>query len=303
LAYLLSIFANNILPILLAAGAGYLVSKYTDIQPRSISLLAFKIFIPCLLFELLTTSQLSNDDILRMGGFTLVSIGLLGIVSWLIFRIIGFQRRMLSALLLVTIFGNAGNYGLSLNKFAFGETALAYASVYFSISIILINTLGLIIANLGTTNLRKGLLELLKTPAVYALGFAVFFNLTGWKLPMPIDRTVSALSDAAIPTMLVLMGVQLFHSPRIAQQGTLLLASGVKLLLSPLVALPIALLFGLKGPAFQAGISEAAMPTAVLMAVVATEYDSEPAFVTLAVVLSSLLSPLTLTPILALLGA
>lgn len=288
---------------MLAAGAGYLLSRYTQIQPRSISQLAFKIFIPCLLFELLTSSQLSNHDLLRMSGFALLSICAMAVVAWLVFWGLGFRERMLSALVLVVTFGNAGNYGLSLNQFAFGETSLAYASVYFSISIILINTLGLIIASLGTANFRRGVLELLKTPAVYALVIAIIFNLSGWELPLPIKRTVTTLSEAAIPTMLVLLGIQLFHSREVARYGALLMATGMKLGLAPLLALPFAALFGLSGAAFQAGISSSAMPTAVLMAVVATEFGTEPAFVTLAITVTTLLSPFTLTPILALLGA
>ena len=45
------------------------------------------------------------------------------------------------------------------------------------------------------------------------------------------------------------------------------------------------------------------MPWAVLSTILATEYDAEPVFVTTAVFVSTLLSPLTLTPLLLILGA
>ena len=45
------------------------------------------------------------------------------------------------------------------------------------------------------------------------------------------------------------------------------------------------------------------MPTAVMSTILATEYEAEPAFVTTAVFASTLLSPLTLTPLLLILGA
>ena len=45
------------------------------------------------------------------------------------------------------------------------------------------------------------------------------------------------------------------------------------------------------------------MPTAVLATILATEYDAEPAFVATAVFASTLLSQLTLTPLLLILGA
>jgi predicted permease len=41
------------------------------------------------------------------------------------------------------------------------------------------------------------------------------------------------------------------------------------------------------------------MPTAVLASMLATQYDADPEFVAAAVLLSTMLSPLTLTPLLA----
>jgi predicted permease len=69
---------------------------------------------------------------------------------------------------------------------------------------------------------------------------------------------------------------------------------GAGLLLAPL--------FGLGGMAYNAGVLESAMPTAVLSTILATEYDAKPAFVTTAVFTTTLLSPLTLTPLLLVLG-
>jgi predicted permease len=58
-------------------------------------------------------------------------------------------------------------------------------------------------------------------------------------------------------------------------------------------------LFGLPSLANQVAVVEAAMPTAVLNTIIATEYETEPGFVAGAVLVTTLISPLTLTPILA----
>jgi predicted permease len=62
-------------------------------------------------------------------------------------------------------------------------------------------------------------------------------------------------------------------------------------------------LFGLEGAARQAGILQSAMPSAVICTILASEYDVEPRFVNSVVFLSTLVSPLVLTPLLAYLGA
>jgi predicted permease len=303
LSELLILFSNNILPIFLAAGSGYLLAKVLKLSPRPVSQVAFYIFSPCLIFNLLTTSKLSGQDITRMAGFATASILILGGITWVLGRLFRLERRLLVAVLLTSMFGNSGNYGLSLNLFAFDETALAHASVYFATMAILVYTIGVIIASLGTSSPKVAMLGLVKVPAIYAVALAFLFNGFEWRLPLFIDRTVSLLGNAAIPMLMVLMGIQLANAQWNGQTSALTIANSMRLLAGPALALGLALIFGLHGAARQAGVSESAMPTAVTTTVLATEYNVEPSFVSTVVVISTLLSPITVTPLLAYLGA
>jgi predicted permease len=303
LSNLLALFSNNILPIFLTAGAGYLASKYLHVTPRPVSQVGFYIFSPCLVFSLLTTSELSGEDISRMVLFATRSMLAVGILALGLGILLHFERRLLVAVLLTAVFSNAGNYGLSLNLFAFGEEALAHASVFFVTSAILTYTAGVIIASLGSMSFSQALAGLLRVPAVYAVLFALVFNQLGWSLPLPFDRAVTILAEAAIPILLVLMGIQLQHARWDGKLGPLGLISALRLVVAPALALAVSLLLRLQGPAYQAGILEAAMPTAVNMTILGTEYDVEPSLVTTAVFATTLLSPLTVTPLLAFLGA
>ena len=74
---------------------------------------------------------------------------------------------------------------------------------------------------------------------------------------------------------------------------------GVRLLGGAAAGFLLAPLLGLQGAAYQAGVLQASMPTAVVCIILATEYETEPAFVTTAVFFTTLLSPLTITPVLA----
>ena len=303
MSYLLVLFANNILPIFIASASGYLLAKYVRVNPRSISQLAFYIFSPALVFKLLTDSKLNPGDIFRMGAFAVAGVVLIGLLAWLVGRFFHFDRRLLVAFLLAVMFGNSGNYGLSLNLFAFGKEALPYASMYFVVVLLLMYSLGVFLASLGNGGVKTALLGLAKVPAVYATLAALLVNWAGWELPLPVDRTVTLLGDATIPTLMVLMGMQLYHSQWNGQFLALGLANSMRLVLAPLLAIGLAALFGLTGTAYQAGVAQSSMPTAVVMTILATEYDVEPSFVSTAVFTSTLLSPLTVTPLLAYLGA
>jgi predicted permease len=303
LTNLLTLFANNILPIFLAAGAGYLISRYLQIDPRSVSRIAFYIFSPCLIFTILTTSQLNGSEVLITVGFTLASVLIIGLLAWVIGKSIHLERRLLVAVVLTAMFSNSGNYGLSLNLFAFGESALAYASLYFVTSAILMYTVGVFIASLGESSIIGSIKGLAKVPVVYAVLLALIFNYFSWKLPLPLDRTVSLLGNAAIPLLMVLIGIQLRHAKWDGQTLALSISNSLRLVAGPILALGLSVLFGLSGSGRQAGVTEAAMPTAILMTVLATEYRVEPSFVTMTVVTSTLLSPLTVTLVIAYLGA
>ena len=300
---LFSLFFNNLFPILLVALIGFTLAKILKIYPRPLSQVIFYIFSPVLVFKLITQSQLSNQDILRTLIFTVLLILLVGLLSWLLAKILRLDRRTMAAVLITAMFMNAGNYGLPLTSFAFGETALAFASVFFVVNAMLANTLGIVIASSGTMSVWAAIKGLVKFPAIYALVLGVLFLQFSWKLPSGLDRTVTLLSNAAIPSMLVLLGMQLVNIKLDGQLRPLILTSGMRLLIAPLIAFGLSQLFGMTGASYQAVTIESAMPVAVTTTILATEFDAEPTFVTTAVLVTTLLSPLTLTPLLAFLRA
>ena len=300
---LLALFFNNLFPILLAASIGFALAKFLKINPRPLSQVIFYVFSPILVFKLITSSQLSNQDILHTLLFAIILIVGIGIITWVVGGILKFDRKTMAAVLITSMFMNAGNYGLPLTNFAFGEAALAFASVFFVINAMLTNTVGIVIASSGSMSVWNAIKGLLKFPAIYALVFGIIFLQFGWQLPSGLDRTVTLLSNAAIPCMLVLLGMQLVNISLNGRILPLVLTSSMRLLIAPVLAILLTRLFGMSGPAYQAVVLEAAMPVAVLTTILATEFDAEPTFVTAAVLVTTLLSPFTLTPLLAFLGA
>lgn len=296
---LLTLFANNLLPVFLAAGAGYALAHFAGIDTRSVSRVAFYIFSPCLVFILLTENRLGNGAIFTMLGFAMTQMALTALVAYLGARLLGFNRHLTVAVVLGGLLPNAGNFGMSVNLFAFGEPGLAQASLYFIASAVMAHTAGVYIASLGKSNWQKALFGLRKIPTIYAVILAFIFVRFSLELPLPAHRAASVLGDAAVPTMLVLLGMLLNRADWKGKIRELLLANSVRLLASPLLAVLLVGPFGLSGLARQAGVLEAAMPAAVMTTVLATEFEVEPEFMTAVVFTSTLLSPLTLTPILA----
>lgn len=299
---LLTLFSENLLPVFLAAGAGYALAFFSPLESRPVARIAFYIFSPCLVFTLLTENELGNGALLGMFAFATTQMLLAAALAWVLSKMFGFSRHITVAVVLAGLLPNAGNFGLSVSQFAFGDPGLAQASLFFIASGVMANTLGVYLASLGNSDYKTALLGLLKLPTIYAVILAVVFLRFGWTLPVPVARATNVLADAAIPTMLVLLGMLLHQTRWRGNLRGLAVANGVRLLASPAIALLLAVPFGLSGVARQAGVLEAAMPAAVMTTVLAAEFQVEPEFMTAVVFTSTLLSPLTLTPLLAYLG-
>ena len=299
---LFTTFANNLLPILLIAATGYILGKTLTVDSRTIGRIVFYIFSPLLVFNLMVTSQLNFGQAITTVEFTAAVIAIMGVLAFIFGKIFQLERPQLLAVILTVAFGNTGNYGLPLVKFAFGDEALAVASIFYVTTTILFNTVGVIIASLGNTDLKSAILGVFKLPIVYGVILALLVKATGFQIPVPLSRTIEIAANGAIPLMIVLLGLELTkiqwsHSFRALGVGVL-----TKLILGPIVGLLLASLFGLQGHSHQGSVIEAAMPAAVANTVIATEYKLEPSLVTAIVFLGTILSPLTLTPLIVFLS-
>jgi predicted permease len=299
---LIATFTNNLLPIILIGGVGFLLAKFLQVDSRSLGRVIFYVFSPILVFNLLLKNTLPLDAIAGTMGFALAAYLVIGCLAWLTARAMRLTRPLAMALLLTALFGNTGNYGLPLVSFAFGKDALAHASLYYVTSSLLFNTVGVLVASLGHMDFKTALLGLFKIPTMYAALLAVLLNRFQIALPLALERTTQLAADGAIPLMLVLLGLELARVQWGNSRTAIAASMTLRLLVAPLVGLLLAVPFGLQGAAWQAVIVETSMPTAVTTTVLASEYRLEPSLVTAVVFASTLFSPLTLTPLLVYLG-
>lgn len=295
---LITTFTDNLLPILLVAGAGFALGKLLTVDSRSLGRVVFYVFSPLLVFDLMIKSTLNLRQALTTVGYTASVILVIGTIAFLLGKLFQLERTALLAVVLTVAFGNTGNYGLPLVKFAFGDDALAVASLFYVTTTILFNTAGVVIASLGHMDLRSALLGLFRVPVVYGVILALLIKGIGIQLPLPLARTIELAANGAIPVMLILLGLELTriewsHSLRAIGVGVF-----AKLLIGPIIGILLASLFDLQGSARQGSVIESAMPAAVATTVVATEYKLQPSLVTAIVFIGTALSPLTLTPLL-----
>jgi hypothetical protein len=301
---LTQIFFDNLLPIFLTAGAGFALGQWWRPDLKTVSRLVLYVFNPCLIFVSLTSAKISSAEVGQMALFTLLVVVVNTLVGAMVGKALRFNRTHLAAFVIALAFVNGGNYGLPLVQFAFGDGALSHAVVYLVFSTVAVYTLGVTIASLGRSSWQQTARAALTLPANYALVAAGIMRFNQWGLPLPIDRAVNLLSQAALPAMLVLLGLQVSASVndkdwRRVARWPLSVGVALRLIVGPLIGWGVARALGLTGPQLQAAIIEAAMPTAVITTILAVEYDLDAALINSIVIVSTILSPLTLTPLIA----
>jgi malate permease and related proteins len=299
---LVSTFANNILPIILLGSAGFVLGKVLHVEPNSLGRVVFYVFSPVLIFDIMIKNQLKFSEAAGIITFTTSIILMVGLITYIIGKLLKVERTALISILITSMFANTGNYGLPLVSFAFGEKALPYAGIYFVTTTLLFYSLGVLLASLGHMNFKEALLGLFKVPTLYAVLLALIVNGFHIELPLAINRAVELASGGTIPAMLVLLGLQMTHLEFSKNLRALQLSVVMRLLVAPILALLITGLFGIQGVARQGAMTQASMPSMVSSTVLASEYHLDSKLIAAVVFVSTLLSPLTLTPLLVFLG-
>lgn len=296
---LLSIFISDLFPVFAIAGAGFLLARTLGVQVQTVSRVTFYGLAPALVFNVLVSSTLDGTQAGRMVLFYVLVTAAAGLMARLAAIPLRLDRPSLSAFLLVVVSSNSGNYGLPVALLAFGRDGLAFASIYFLASSLFSYTGGILIAATGRRTIREAIVGIARVPAVYGAAAAGLSLLFHAPLPVALMRPVSMLSDAALPMMIIVLGMQLERATRPDRPAMVATAVVLSIVFMPLAAIGIARLIGLQGAAFQAGVLQASMPTAVMTTILALEFDVAPNFVTSVVALSTLLSPLTVTVLIA----
>jgi len=79
---LVVLFTHSLFPLFIIAGAGSLLAKITNLNPHSLSQVFINLFSPCLIFTMLTPSELSSEKIGLIFLFTTTSTILIGGLAW-----------------------------------------------------------------------------------------------------------------------------------------------------------------------------------------------------------------------------
>lgn len=304
---ILSAFVEVLLPVTVVVASGYALRRRFDLDLPSLNRLSMYVLGPALIFTTIVRIEVAGGEALRIIAASVaicLGIGVIGLITGALMRL---DRGSLAALLLCVMFMNSGNYGLPTSRFAFGEAGFQRALLYFIAQTILAQTLAVPIASAGRSDLRSAVRQMFAMPQIYAVALGLLARFSGIELPHRDDafgsvfRGAALMADAALPSLLLLLGMQLANGTAVEDVRLTAVAAVLRLGVSPVLAYGIARALALDDLAWRVVVLEASMPTAINMALYSLEFNARPRFVAGVVVATTLLSLATLTLLLSVL--
>ena len=296
---MLSIFASVVLPVFIVAGFGFLLERRFRMPVVPVNQVVLYVLMPCFIFTSLLPVDFRSDEPLRIGVFAvLLTVAMIG-VALLVAGPLRLDRVTTSALVLTAAFPNLGNYGLSVVLLAYGTEGVRYGTILLAVQMLFGLTLAVFIASSGSASLRRSLGEVARQPALYAVVAALALGFTRVPVPAPIATAIALPAQAAIPVMLLVLGMQISGTARIEAPRLVSAAVVTRLVVGTLVGVALAVALGIGGVARDVMIVGAAMPTAVFTILTATQFGARPRLVSDVVVAGTLVSIVTVTAVLA----
>lgn len=265
----LMISANAVLPMCLIMALGYGTRRLGWIRREEISTInkiAFRIFLPCLLYYNVYCSDLSGSfDPLLMAyavGGVLLTFGLSLGYTLLTEKLPERRGVMIQGMF-------RSNYvimGIPVATALLGADQLGTVSILIAIVVPLFNMLSVVVLEVFRGQKPKPLHilgQIAKNPLVIGSVLGILTLAAGIRLPHILEQTIQNISAIASPLQLFLLGAFFQFSGLKTYRRELVTVSAAKLIVAPGLFLGLGALLGFRGVAFVSLIGVFASPTAV----------------------------------------
>lgn len=274
-----------------------------DFDIKSLSKMALFLMTPVLAFRTFNQNSLSWNYV-YFGVFLILLCFFLILINYGIGFFRGWDSSSICSSILSSSFMNNGNYGTPVVLFVFGKAGLNYAVILMVIQQLIMCTVGLYFAAKGSLdedNRISPLKEVLKMPIVYGAILGLLCQLFSVKIGTDFYTAISMVADATIPTVMIILGMQLADiSLKKLEKERIAYSLVIKLAISPMIAFVIALFLPVDHMIKQIMVITAAMPTAANTTMYALQFNTKPDFVSSATLLSTLLSLIALPIVISL---
>lgn len=297
---------QSVMPLFALILMGYLLQRRHIINDAFVEVgtkIGFKMALPVLLFQQVSSADLTTVFSPKLILFTLVSV--LIVISSLCLIVPCFIKgnAQRGAFIQAIYRGNFAILGVPLAINMFGEVGAAPTSLLLPFTIPIYNASAVIIltvfdpANQGSRQVpvKKILKGIVTNPLIIGIALGLPFSLLRIEIPVLVTKTLSSISSLATPLSLLCLGGQFTFQAAKENLALSALATALKQLLIPTVVLTIAALLGFRGSELGAIFILFMAPSAVSSYIMAKNMHSDDQLAAQILILTTLTSCFTLT--------
>ena len=291
---------NAVLPMFIYIVIGAVIRKtgmMTRDENTRFNRILFTFFYPVLLFDNIYSADLGELIDVKLISFALVFITVSVLVITTVIVRIEEDNAARGAMIQAIYRSNFVLMGIMVVSSIFGDAGLPVAAMMVTVVVPFFNFIAVIILEHfrgGKADPGTVVIKILKNPLIIGALTGVIFSFSGIGLPGIIAGVLDGVSDAVVPIALIMLGVSFDPSVITAKRKNISICVLGRLIVVPLIGLPLAALAGFRGPAFVTLLIMMASPTAVSSFPMAVAMDSDGEIAGSAVMISTPLSCLTL---------
>ncbi len=290
-------------PIFLVIILGYILMRtgfFTPEFTRVADKYVFRIALPVLLFKQIATSDIYSEFQLKFVLYCMLATTAVFVLTWIYARFAIKDRDMRGAFVQASSRGSTAILGIAFIENIYGSSGmgplmLASAVPLYNIYSVIVLTFGSKEHISGKGAIKKALVNVAKNPIIIGILAGLVFVLTGIKIPTVPLKAITNIAQTATPVALLVVGAGFEGKQALAKIKPTCVATLFKLVLLPMIFLPVAVAMGFRNEALVAIIIMLASPTTVTSYIMAKNMGNDEVLSLSVIVLSTFLSPLTLT--------
>jgi predicted permease len=296
---------NVTMPIFLVMVIGYILKQIGMLNDNFVTVankFNFKVTLPFMLFK-----DIAGVDIKVV--FDIKYVLFCAIVSTICFWVVWGTAKLLvrdktirGAFVQSSFRGSAAVMGLAFIQNIYGSSAMGPLMIVSAVP--LYNIFSVIVltfeANDSTgidkkAKIRQAGINICKNPIILSILAGLIVGLLGIQFPTLVNKTVSNVAQMATPLALITIGAGFEGRKALAKIAPTMAASMIKLVLQPLVFLPVAAWMGFSGEKMIAILIMLASPTTPSCYIMAKSMNNDEVLTASVIVTTTLMAAFTLT--------
>ncbi|MDC7124031.1 MAG: AEC family transporter [Spirochaetales bacterium] len=272
-----------ILPLFVVMAGGALMSKFFTINQDTLTRILTDFFMPALVFYSLVTSELVVSEAFKLFGSTTIIFILLLLAGILYCKITSIN---MGAFVPSVCFMNSGFLGIPLMMLWGGLGSMNTEVIVDQIQTFYIFTIGIIIVSEGFT--FKGLLEMIKTPLLWAIVLGFVFKYLEIEIPKQILEIFKFSGEGASALAAFTVGTAIKFS-NIKIDKHVIAGLLIRFIGGFLAGWAAITIFNIDGTMKTIIIVAASLPSAVFSYILPARYGKDTSYASSIVVLSTIL--------------